>query len=157
MREFSKEGAFTNPSESLKIPQWSCPECTLARDWDLCRDESLLPDLGETEADIRKAAAVKVWRCQFCDAELERLRIEEKLLADVQAMVVEWTTQDLKCERCGSVRLNDLMEHCTCSGPWIESVKRDEVVRKLGVHQGIAKWYGLRMLESLVTEVLGGL
>ncbi|KAI0836958.1 DUF1744-domain-containing protein [Hypoxylon sp. FL0890] len=157
VREFSKEGAFMNPSESLKVAQWSCPECTLARDWDLCRDEALLPDLDGTEAEVRKAAAVKVWRCPFCDAELERLRIEEKLLADVQALLVEWSTQDLKCERCGSVRLNDLMEHCTCSGPWAESVKRDEVVRRLGVYQGVAKWYGLRMLESLVVEVLGAL
>ncbi|KAI1371245.1 DUF1744-domain-containing protein [Hypoxylon crocopeplum] len=162
VREFSKEGAFANPSESLRVPQWSCSECTLARDWDLCRDEALLPDLAgvvaaDSEAEVRKAAAAKAWRCPFCDAELERLRIEEKLLADVQALVVEWTTQDLRCERCGSVRLNDLMEHCTCSGPWAESVKRPDVVGRLGVYQGVARWYGLRMLESLVAEVLGGL
>ncbi|KAI1409270.1 DUF1744-domain-containing protein [Hypoxylon sp. FL1857] len=157
VREFSKEGAFMNPSESLKVAQWSCPECTLARDWDLCRDEALLPDLDGSEAEVRKAAAAKVWRCPFCDAELERLRIEEKLLADVQALLVEWSTQDLKCERCGSVRLNDLMEHCTCSGPWAESVKRDEVAKKLAVYHGVARWYGLRMLESLVAEVLGAL
>lgn len=161
VREFSKEGAFANPSESLKVPQWSCSECTLARDWDLCRDESLLPDLSivpvGNETEVRKAAAAKTWHCPFCDAELERLRIEEKLLSDVQALVVEWSTQDLRCERCGSVRLNDLMEHCTCSGPWRESVKKEDVLRKLGVYQGVAKWYGLRMLENLVQEVLGGL
>ncbi|KAI2616907.1 DUF1744-domain-containing protein [Hypomontagnella submonticulosa] len=161
VREFSKDGAFANPSESLKVTQWSCPECTLSRDWDLCRDESLLPDLStfsaDNESEIRKAAAAKAWRCPFCDAELEKLRIEEKLLADVQALVVEWATQDLKCERCGSVRLNDLMEHCTCSGPWAESVKRNDVVKRLGVYQGVAKWFGLRMLESLVAEVVSGL
>ncbi|KAI1469300.1 DUF1744-domain-containing protein [Daldinia caldariorum] len=161
VREFSKEGAFANPSESLKVSQWSCHECTLARDWDLCRDEHLLPDVNafteNDEAEVQRAAAAKTWQCPFCDAELDKLKIEEKLLADVQSMVVEWSTQDLKCERCGSVRLNDLMEHCTCSGPWAESVKRGEVVRRLGVYQGVARWFGLRMLESLVAEVLGGL
>ncbi|KAI1074006.1 DUF1744-domain-containing protein [Whalleya microplaca] len=166
VREFSKDGAFANPSSSLKVAQWSCPECTLARDWDLCRDEALLPDLatfsggggGEvSQAELRKAAANKPWRCPFCDAELERLRIEERLVADVQAMVVEWCTQDLRCGRCGSVRLNEFMEHCTCSGPWGESVKRDELVARLGVYRGVAEWYGLRMLAGVVGEVLGGL
>ncbi|KAI5863661.1 DUF1744-domain-containing protein [Durotheca rogersii] len=172
VREFSKEGAFANPSESLKVAQWSCPECTLARDWDLCRDEALLPDLASiaaaaaaaagdgmaseaaaTEA-ARRAAAAKAWRCAFCDAEVNRLRVEERLLAEVQGLVVEWSTQDVRCERCGSVRLNDMMEHCTCSGRWAESVRRDEVLGRLRVHAGVARWFGLRMLESLVADVL---
>ncbi|RYP81001.1 hypothetical protein DL769_002181 [Monosporascus sp. CRB-8-3] len=167
VREFSKEGAFRNPSESLRIGQWSCPECTLARDWDLCRDEALLPDLSQINAntngadevrgEIRRAAQAKVWRCGFCDAELDRLRVEERLLADVQAALVEWTTQDVRCKRCGGVRLNEFMEHCTCSGPWVESVKRDDVVRRLQVYRGVADWFGLRMLSVMVAEVLGGL
>lgn len=173
VREFSKEGAFRNPSATLKVSQWSCPECTLARDWDLCRDEALLPDLSQITTNntagednqlqqqnmeaVRKAAQAKPWRCGFCDAELDRLAVEERLLADVQAMVVAWTTQDVKCERCGAVRQNDFMEHCTCSGPWGESVRRDEVVSRLRVYKGVADWYGLRMLGVMVGEVLGGL
>ncbi|KAH9904372.1 DNA polymerase family B [Xylariomycetidae sp. FL2044] len=169
VREFSKEGAFTNPSESLRIHQWSCPECTLARDWDLCRDEALLPDLStlpgadlnhDTEqlrSEMRKAAASKPWRCPFCEAELDRLRVEERLVADVQRAVVEWCTQDLRCERCGSVKLNEFMEHCTCSGAWAESVKREDLVRRLGVYRGVADWYGLRMLGVVVGEILGSI
>ncbi|KAI1424231.1 DNA polymerase epsilon [Xylaria sp. FL1777] len=172
VREFSRDGTFANPSASLKIPQWSCAECTLARDWDLCRDESLLPDLsalstslaangggleGVSSGEIRKAAAAKSWNCTFCGVEFSKLQIEERLLADVDSWIVEWTTQDIKCQRCGSVRLNEFMEHCTCSGPWGESIKREDVVRKLGVYGGVAEWFGLRMLAALVSEVLGSL
>ncbi|KAK7935871.1 dna polymerase epsilon protein [Apiospora marii] len=153
VREFSKEAAFANPSSSLKIAQWSCAECTLARDWDLCRDEALLPDL----ATLRRAAAAKSWRCGFCDAEFDRLRVEERLMADVERVVVEWTTQDVKCTRCGGVRLNEFAEHCTCSGAWGESVKRDDMLRRLGVYQGVAEWFGMRMLTAVVEEVLGSL
>ncbi|KAI1438069.1 DNA polymerase epsilon [Xylaria sp. CBS 124048] len=165
--EFSRNATFANPSASLKIPQWSCTECTLARDWDLCRDESLMPDLSALAAndgdpktlrgEIRKEAAAKPWNCTFCGAEFNKLRIEERLLADVNSWVVEWTTQDIKCQRCGSVRLNEFMEHCTCSGPWAESMKKEDVIKRLGVYAGVADWFGLRMLSALVDEVLGNL
>ncbi|ORY68251.1 DNA polymerase family B [Pseudomassariella vexata] len=166
VREFSKEGTFANPSASLKLPQWSCPECTLARDWDLCRDEALMPDISalnidgldsnQIQAEMRKAASSKAWRCTYCTAEFDRLRIEEKLLADVERTVIEWTTQDLKCVKCGSLRLNEFAEHCTCSGAWGESVKREEIVKKLRVYEGVADWFGLRMLGAVVGEVMGG-
>ncbi|KAH8673336.1 DNA polymerase family B [Xylariales sp. PMI_506] len=170
IREFSKDATFMNPSASLKIAQWSCPECTLARDWDLCRDEALLPDMAavtanlptdaspeQLQSEMKRAAATKPWRCTYCDAEFERLRIEERLLGEVERMVVEWSTQDVKCMRCGSVKLNEFAEHCTCSGAWGESVKREELVKKLGVIRGVADWFGLRILGGAVVEVLESL
>ncbi|KAI0129159.1 DNA polymerase epsilon [Xylariales sp. AK1849] len=170
IREFSKDATFANPSASLKILQWSCSECTLAKDWDLCRDEALLPDLGsvmgnlatdasaeQIQTELKRAAAVKPWRCGYCDAEFERIRIEERLMGEVERCLVEWTTQDVICMRCGSAKLNEFAEHCTCSGEWGESVKREEVVRRLGVYRGVAEWFGLRMLGEAVSEVLGSL
>ncbi|KAI0156208.1 DNA polymerase epsilon [Pestalotiopsis sp. NC0098] len=170
VREFSKEAAFTNPSASLKVPQWSCPECTLARDWDLCRDEVLLPDMAaimnglpadaspdQAQAELKRAAATKPWTCEYCDAEFDRIRIEERLLGDVERFVIEWTTQDIKCSRCGGVKLNEFAEHCTCSGAWTESVKRDDLIKRLGVYRGVAEWFGLRMLGEAVGEILRSL
>ena len=152
VREFSKEGGFQNPSESLKITQLSCDNCTMARDLDLCRDEDLLPDpSGEG------GAANVSWKCSYCEAEYDRNGIEERLVADVEAFVVQWTSQDLKCVKCGALRVNEFMEHCTCSGDWGESVKKDEVLRRLRVYRSVAKFYALRMLGDVMEGIFEGL
>jgi len=154
VREFSKEGAFQNPSESLKITQLSCDNCTMARDLDLCRDEDLLPEPGASGdgggANVR-------WQCTYCEADYDRNAIEEGLVADVEGMVVEWTSQDLKCIKCKALRVNEFMEHCTCSGDWGESVKREDVMRRLKVYRNVSKFYGLRMLGDVVERVFEGL
>lgn len=159
VREFSKEGAFQNPSESLRIAQLSCDNCTAARDLDLCRDEDLLPPSASSAADEESAppSSSWSWKCLDCDAEYDRNGVEERLLGDVEALVTEWATQDLKCVRCGALRVNEFMEHCTCSGAWAESVRRDEVMRRLGVYRGVARFYGLRMLGDVVEGVFEGL
>lgn len=142
IREFSKEGTFANPSESLKLLQVSCDSCTMTRDLDLCRDEDLFSSSGENGGQS--------WQCGFCNTEYDRVSIEERLLAMVEGWTTEWACQDLKCERCGALRVNDFMEHCTCSGGWKEVLSREETVRKLAVMRRVAKYYGLRMLGNVV-------
>ena len=158
VREFSRDGAFQNPSESLRLEQLSCENCTMARDLDLCRDEDLLLLTMTTEGGggegRGKAAA---WRCGFCDGEYDRIEVEERLVAEVEALVVEWATQDLKCRKCGAPRVNEFMEHCTCSGGWGESVGREGIVARLGVYRNVARFYGLRMLGDVVEGVFAGL
>ena len=143
VREFSKEGAFANPSESLKITQLACDSCTMTRDFDFCRDEDLF-------------AEGQHWRCGFCETPFDKVDIEERLLSVVGSWTVQWATQDLKCERCGALRLNDFMEHCTCSGGWKEVVSKDDIGRKLAVIRRVAKFYGLRMLSDVVDELYQG-
>ncbi|KAH6682482.1 hypothetical protein B0J14DRAFT_498725 [Halenospora varia] len=151
VREFSKEAKFENPSESLKMPQVICENCTMARDLDFCRDEDLIPDVAGQDASTRP------WKCGFCEAEYNRLDIEERLIAGVQGLVTEWCTQDLKCVKCKVLRVNDFMEHCACSGEWVGSVKRDDIMKRLAVYRGVAKFYGLRMLEDVVGNIWVGL
>ena len=69
-------------------------------------------------------------------------------------MVLAWTTQDLKCVKCGKVRINEFMEHCSCAGEWIGTVKREDVVGKLRVYGQVGRFFGLRMLGEVVSEVL---
>jgi len=152
VREFSAEAHFSNPSSSLRIQQLVCDHCTMARDLDLCRDEDLLPDPNATAG-----TAARPWKCLTCGAEYDRLAIEEKLIARVQAMLVQWTTQDLKCGKCRSIRVNEFMEHCACSGEWVGTVRREDVVGKLEVMGRVAAFYGLRMLADVVGGVVGGL
>ncbi|KAK3293009.1 uncharacterized protein B0H64DRAFT_363312 [Chaetomium fimeti] len=157
VREFSREGTFQNPSESLRLAQLSCDSCTMARDLDLCRDEDLLPASSASQGGEGPEEGAWSWRCGYCQQEYDRNEVEERLLGDVQALVVQWSTQDLKCARCGALRVNEFMEHCTCSGEWKESVNRGEVMRRLGVYRNVARFYGLRMLGGVVDGVLGGL
>ncbi|KAI9822489.1 MAG: DNA polymerase epsilon catalytic subunit [Pycnora praestabilis] len=157
VREFSKQAHFVNPSESLKFNQLVCESCTAARDLDLCRDEDLLPDLAPTGQAVSGSQTARPWKCNACGAEYDRLAIEEKMIAQVQKMLVEWATQDLRCGKCRSIRINDFMEHCSCSGEWVGTVKRDEVVRRLRVFRSVAGFYGLRMLADVVEGVFDGL
>ncbi|CAK7270043.1 DNA polymerase epsilon catalytic subunit [Sporothrix epigloea] len=143
VREFSRDATFQNPSESLKLTQLSCDNCTMSHDLDLCRDDDLAPG--------------RPWACTFCKAEYDRIALEERLVAAVEAEAVSWCVQDLKCGRCGALRVNDFMDHCTCSGAWGPTVRRDEIVRRLRIYHNVAKFYGLRMLGDVVEEVLGGL
>jgi DNA polymerase epsilon subunit 1 len=157
IREFSKEGTFTNPSESLKLLQVSCDSCTMARDLDFCRDEDLIGAPGDNNNNGGGGGGGQSWQCGFCGSEFDRVGLEERLLAMVEGWATEWAVQDLKCERCGALRVNDFMEHCTCSGGWKEVLSREEVVRKLGVMRRVARYYGLKMLGNVVEGLYEGL
>lgn len=150
IREFSTEARFENPSESLRMQQVICDNCTMARDLDFCRDEDLIPDSSDS-------VNVRPWKCTFCDAEYNRLDLEERLIGNVQAVISEWATQDLKCGKCKSLRVNDFMEHCACSGEWQGTIKKEEVAKRVRVYERVAGSYGLRMLGVVVEEVLSGL
>lgn len=141
IREFSAEAKFVNPSESLRLDHLICDACTLTRDLDLCRDEDLTPE--------------GAWRCLGCGKTFDRQAIEQRLIATVGQLAVAWNTQDLKCVKCGRLRINDFMEHCACSGHWVETLKRDEIERTLRVYGAVAETYDLRMLVDAVAEVEG--
>ena len=127
----------------------------MARDLDLCRDEDVLPEPVSGNGDGAAAPATKAWACTTCGHEYDRLGIEERLIARVQKAVVEWQTQDLKCKRCRRLRVNDFMEHCGCSGEWVCTVDREDVVRRLRVLESVSGFYGLKMLGGVVGDVLG--
>ncbi|MCJ1436933.1 DNA polymerase epsilon catalytic subunit [Xylographa pallens] len=145
VREFSPAARFENPSASLRLDAVVCAECTAVRDLELCRDEDLLP----TTADVSKP-----WRCFHCRAEYPRLSLEERLIARVQKVLVQWATQDVRCAKCRGVRVNEFMEHCGCSGVWVGTMDRDKVARELRIMQSVAVGYGLKMLEGVVEGVL---
>jgi DNA polymerase epsilon subunit 1 len=148
IREFSAEGAFTNPSSTLALKQFSCPDCCVPRDIDLCRDSDLMP------ADAQQHVLAPV--CDNCGAIFDRLAIEEKLLGEVQKMAVQWMTQDLKCAKCARIRSNEFMDHCGCAGEWVMTVKKEDLVKSLKNFEGVAAFYELRMLGSVVEAALAG-
>ena len=145
VREFSPAARFENPSASLRLDAVVCAECTAVRDLELCRDEDLLP----TTADVSKP-----WRCLHCRAEYPRLSLEERLIARVQKVLVQWATQDVRCAKCRGVKVNEFMEHCGCSGVWVGTMDREKVATDLRIMQRVAVGHGLKMLDDVVEGIL---
>ncbi|KAI1007367.1 DNA polymerase epsilon catalytic subunit A [Podosphaera aphanis] len=154
MREFAPEAQFENPSTSLKLPDVICENCTLARNFDLCRDDDLV---HQQQLETPSDGAALAWRCAMCEGEYDRLKLEERLIASVQGLCCGWYGQDLTCVKCGSLCVNDFMEHCTCSGAWGTSLDRKATVAKLRIMSRVATAYDLRMLGTIVRQVLAGL
>jgi DNA polymerase epsilon subunit 1 len=167
VREFGREATFANPSESLRLPAaaggaLTCDACTATRDVDLCRDEDLVANAAAQQQNNgtsnQQQHSGGGWvACTACGSEFDRNDLEERLVAAVQSLVVEWTAQDLKCVKCAALRVNEFMEHCTCSGDWVETVKRDTITTKLRVYGNVASYYGFKMLGIVVGGVTAGL
>ena len=143
--EFSKEGIFTDPSESFKLSQVVCSHCGSARDIDFCKDADLLPD---EEGDQAIA-----WRCLQCHREYSQLALQERMILQLQSLITAYQLQDLKCSRCKKVRGDDLSEHCGCSGEWVGNMGMMEVRKKFGIYRNVADFYRLDMLKDAVEEV----
>lgn len=152
IKEFSPQARFENPSSSLRLDQVVCEQCTMTRDLDLCRDEDLMPDMTHGPEGAQKNR--KAWTCSTCDHEYSLVALEETLVARVEKMVVEWQTQDLRCRKCKRIRAMDLMEHCGCGGEWDGTVDKARVEKELRVLRRVSGTYGLRMLATVVGEVM---
>ena len=156
-REFARAAAFANPSESLRVAALTCDACAAARDVDLCRDEAVIAAAAADASSSTSSSCSWPAPCAVCGAPPDRPALEERLAADVEGLLVEWAAQDLRCGRCGALRVNEFAEHCTCAGDWGPVVVRDDVVRKLKVYRNVAKYYGLRMLADVVEGVFQAL
>jgi len=151
VREFGKEARFENPSASLRFDGIVCDTCTMTRDLDLCRDEDILPDVSENGEGLSN----KPWRCHSCGTEYNKISLEEKLIARLQATVFQWQMQDIKCKKCGVLQSDDssFADHCSCGGQWVGTVELREVKQRLSVAHKVAQGYGLRMLTSVVEDL----
>lgn len=175
VKEFAAEATFKNPSASCVVDV-VCDACAAPRTLDLCRDEELLACAAVASAsgdgegggggDGGGGGTAEWPPCPSCSAPTDRLRIEERLIARVQALVVRWQTQDVRCSnsvkgkgKCGRVQsdVGVLMEHCVCGGAWVGGIgiSKNGVREEIKVLDGVARGYGLRMLRGVVEGVRG--
>jgi len=151
VREFGAEARFENPSASLKFNGLVCDTCAMTRDLDLCRDEDVMPEPG----DGRDGSTEKAWRCLSCRSEYDKIALEQELIARVQAILLNWQTQDLKCKKCSTPQSEDSIfgDHCTCGGEWSGTVDYGEIRSRLNVMEHVSSVYGLRMLSGVIDGV----
>jgi len=151
VREFSKQGLFENPCGSVKFHQLVCSGCTLSRDLDLCRDEDIIPTAPSASGDNGETG----WKCTHCGTAYDKLALEEDLVGRVYKLLTKYNTQDLRCCKCKSLRTNEFIEHCGCSGAWeLAGISREDVVSQVRLFGTVAGYYGLSMLEGVVEAVL---
>ncbi|KAF2099988.1 DNA polymeras-like protein epsilon [Rhizodiscina lignyota] len=155
IKEFAPEASWINPSASLKIEGLVCEECCAVRDLDLCRDGDVIPPpkYDERSDNVPRPA----WKCLACHAAYDKRRVEEKLIAEAEKLVVKWTTQDLKCAKCAKLRVNEFMEHCACAGLWVETVNKHDVRKRLDVFARVAEAHQLRILGLVAEDMKEGL
>ncbi|KAJ8605055.1 hypothetical protein MRB53_041528 [Persea americana] len=163
IREFSADGAFINPSASLCIKQLSCAECCVPKDIDLCRDTELLaaaPPAVRTRPSPMATTTRLLPRDPFSrNATTARPSStgspsRSGSSPDITKLATQWMTQDLKCRKCARIRMNDFMDHCACAGEWTTTLDRASMVADVKRYTGVARFYGLRMLESVVEGIL---
>lgn len=147
IREFSAEGNFANPSASVKIPQLICGFCSYVRDLDLCRNNEL--------AIKRDGSNYYVWICENCHEEYDPIILEESLITEVRKMIKLYQVQDLKCTRCKRIREDDMSANCPCSGKWVETMSRNDILKKLKVYNHVAEYYDQRLLSDCLKELEG--
>lgn len=141
VREFAAEAEWRNPCEPFRLPLVICQFCNDDRALDLCRDADLMP---------AAPGQFREWRCAKCDFPYDRTAIEARLVGIVQRHVTTFALQDLRCNKCGRVRADNLGAQCSCSGSWGLTVTRKETLRRLRGLGTIAKFHSLDMLASVV-------
>lgn len=159
IREFSAEAQWRDGSEKVALRGVMCGECASIEDIDLGRDAEFMPEAlrnedSESSEYGQIAVRQKVWRCKACKAEFDRILVEERLIAKVMEGIQKWQVQDLRCGKCGVIKINDFMEHCGCSGEWVCTIKRDDVMREWRVLEKVSEAYGMRMLGDVVRDTL---
>lgn len=135
--EFSNEGMFKNPSTSLIIPEFICDVCFQIRDLDLCKMEDSI-----------------LWHCTNCQKEYNKLIIEERLIFEFNRLLVQYLTQDYKCNKCGDMKSDELSNYCPCSGKWVNTIDTKELYKKFKVFANVADAYQFGLLRQVLEEAL---
>ncbi|KAI5954179.1 POL2 [Candida jiufengensis] len=140
IKEFSSQATFKNPSTSLIIPHVICDYCNHIRDIDICKEEES-----------------KIWNCTSCHKPYNKISIEEELISQLMKIFADFFNQDLKCDKCGSIRQGNLDLFCKCSGNWIETISNGEVDKKIQIFSNVSDFYNLQLLRGLLEEVVNSI
>ncbi|WVN90957.1 DNA polymerase epsilon catalytic subunit A [Cryptococcus depauperatus CBS 7841] len=153
IREFSSEAAFKPPCESIEVPMVICKRCNSIRDVDLCRDPDRLPSVDPESGELLEPAR-KSWVCHRCDAEYDRLQIEQPLIETVTKMIAHYQIQDIACQKCRQSRADNLAAACSCGGGFKTTTNRNDLKTRLKMIKSVCDYHKLPFAASYVQETL---
>ncbi|KAJ2466415.1 DNA polymerase epsilon catalytic subunit [Coemansia sp. RSA 2337] len=138
--EFSSEAVFVNPCERLVLSRVVCDFCNFCRDMDFCRDADLLP----------AADNVPEWECLGCGSAYDRIRIEERLIEQLNDCLLAYQMQDLVCGKCRLMKQDNFSVQCmACAGKYRTVVSAEETKTQIAVYLDVATLNRLPMLHDL--------
>ncbi|AOW05990.1 YALI0E26367p [Yarrowia lipolytica CLIB122] len=138
INEFSEEGTFRDPSMSLKLTNMMCFKCKNPCDLDLCKDS---------------CCTKSGFRCPLCNSLYDMVIVEQRLVGQLQRMILEYETQDFRCDKCRRVKEYELTEFCPCSGSWVTIMSAEDVHKELSIYDRCARWFELKMLGSFLRQL----
>ncbi|KAJ2836120.1 DNA polymerase epsilon catalytic subunit [Coemansia sp. 'formosensis'] len=138
--EFSDVATFVDPCARLVLARVVCDFCNYCRDMDFCRDADLLPT----------ARGLPEWECLGCGGAYDRVRIEERLIEQLQALLLAFQIQDLVCGKCRLMKKDNFSVQCmACAGKYQAVVRPEDVRRQIAVYRDVAELNRLPMLHDL--------
>lgn len=134
VREFSSESEFVNPCDSYILCDVICSFCNNPRDIDLLRDAKLIHG---------------IWQCT-CGQPYNKPSIEAKLIEILQKKSLSYQQQDLVCEKCHQVKVENMSELCpSCCGKFVCHAQTSEQFHKfLKVFHDIAEFHKFEWLAE---------
>ena len=67
------------------------------------------------------------WHCPECNEFYDLKQIEYNLIESLQAKIMSYVTQDIKCVKCNEVRAGFLQRYCECTGTYENLLANDEM------------------------------
>lgn len=113
---------------------------TILLDLDLCRDVELL-------------TVGRAWSCERCGAEYDRNAIEALMIDSIQRRAVSYQLQDLRCGRCKQIKSDNLRIHCECSGEYVMSETKANLLRRLQVTGNVAEAHSLQTVTACIESL----
>lgn len=137
---FEPQAQWTYPFTSLIVRHVLCqgPGCSNVVDIDVCR----IPQ-GKTEE----------WCCSTCGNRFDTIYLEERLIQMLMQHVQVYQQQDLKCEKCHGIRKDDMSLYCRCSGRWIPTLPRSDLIKSIEVYEKVANFHDMKYLLGLVQSI----
>lgn len=136
IREFAKEAEFQNPSDSLVINGILCEYCSYVSDLDLCRD-----------------GLDGKFQCPRCDKSINDSLLQEHMIQNLAIEYQTYITQDLRCEKCHTVKRDLMSTNCNCSGNWVCTTKPEKLSNIVKIYKQVAEFYDYSLVKNALESL----
>jgi len=136
VKEFDSNTTFRNPCTTVIIPDVVCTNCHIARDVDVCREQS------------------NPFECPNCRSPRPSDAVEIPLVEMVIRRNTAYQVQDMKCRRCNTVKAATMSTICHCSGSWKTRLAGREFLAEIKKFHTIASFHNFDWLKEVTGLIL---